>query len=151
MINFSRQGLVIINGLSLSAVYLLLMFFARFYIVVDTAAYDDSLLSKHLMFQQFWLKLCHSGFRWFSRKVWRLYTLVETSYAIPLQGFECINICDSSFAGVGPRASSQIWIQHVATPNMEMPMMMVMIVMRMMVRMMEDDEDDEDDEDGSKS
>ena len=49
---------------------------------------------------------------------------------------------------MGPRASSQIWIQHVATPNMEMPMMMVMIVMRMMVRMMDDDEDDED---GSKS
>ena len=67
--------------------------------------------------------------------------------AIPLQGFECINICDSSFAGEGPRASSQRGIQHVATLNMEMPMMMVMIVMRMMARMMDDDEDDED---GSK-
>ena len=52
LINFSRQGLVIINGLSLSAVYSLLIFFAKFYIAVDTAAYDDSLLSKHLMFQQ---------------------------------------------------------------------------------------------------
>ena len=65
------------------------------------------------------------------------------------RAFECINICDSSLAGMGPRASSQIWIQHVATLNMEMPMMMVMIVMRMMDDG-EDDEDDEDDEDGSK-
>ena len=64
------------------------------------------------------------------------------------RAFECINICDSSFARVGPRASSQRGIQHVATLNMEMPMMMVMIVMRMMARMMDDDEDDED---GSKS
>ena len=52
---------------------------------------------------------------------------------------------------MGPRASSQRGIQHVATLNMEMPMMMVMIVMRIMLRMMTRMmDDDEDDEDGSK-